>query len=179
MVHRALSEKSSEIVQAEAETLSNGKGDLEEAVQSEPVKKDRMGLIFRDMKETSIDPPRARLDMEAGEELTDRFPETAFRGADAEKRYVLSDHDEVFSLEGNTDVTVISRAVQILIDPLTNRETEILLALSEGLSNKEIADRFILTEGTVKNHLYNLYSKLEVKRRSQAIMRARELRILS
>ncbi|MCU6792005.1 response regulator transcription factor [Paenibacillus sp. WQ 127069] len=69
-------------------------------------------------------------------------------------------------------------ALQVLVDPLTNRETEILLALAEGLSNKEIADRFLLTEGTVKNHLYNLYSKLSVKRRAQAIKRARELRIL-
>lgn len=66
----------------------------------------------------------------------------------------------------------------LLIDALTNRETEILLALAEGLSNKEIADRYMLTEGTVKNHLYNLYSKLSVKRRAQAIKRARELRIL-
>jgi DNA-binding NarL/FixJ family response regulator len=66
-----------------------------------------------------------------------------------------------------------------LIDPLTNREIEILLALAEGLSNKEIADRFVLTEGTVKNHVFNLYGKLGVQRRGQAIVRARELRILS
>ncbi|WP_240415707.1 response regulator transcription factor [Paenibacillus periandrae] len=72
----------------------------------------------------------------------------------------------------------IREAPPLLIDPLTNRETEILLALAEGLSNKEIADRYMLTEGTVKNHLYNLYSKLGVKRRAQAIKRARELRIL-
>ncbi|SFL98793.1 two component transcriptional regulator, LytTR family [Paenibacillus sp. 1_12] len=76
------------------------------------------------------------------------------------------------------DVTGTRDSSQLLLDPLTNREVEILLALTEGLSNREIADRFRLTEGTVKNHLYNLYSKLSVKRRSQAIKRARELQIL-
>lgn len=79
----------------------------------------------------------------------------------------------------NSDATGSHKSSQLLIDPLTNREIEILLALAEGLSNKEIADRFALTEGTVKNHVFNLYGKLDVKRRGQAIVRARELRILS
>ncbi len=61
---------------------------------------------------------------------------------------------------------------------LTNRETEILFALADGLSNKEVAVRFGLTEGTVKNYLFHLYSKLGIKRRSQAIARARELGLL-
>ncbi|NHN33403.1 response regulator transcription factor [Paenibacillus agricola] len=65
-----------------------------------------------------------------------------------------------------------------LVEPLTNREIEILKALAQGLSNKEIADQFVLTEGTVKNHVFNLYGKLDVKRRSQAIVLARELGIL-
>jgi ATP/maltotriose-dependent transcriptional regulator MalT len=65
-----------------------------------------------------------------------------------------------------------------LLDSLTNREEEILHALALGLSNKEIALKFGLTEGTVKNHVFNLYSKLGVKRRTQAIARAREWRML-
>jgi DNA-binding CsgD family transcriptional regulator len=65
-----------------------------------------------------------------------------------------------------------------LLDSLTNREEEILRALALGLSNKEIALKFGLTEGTVKNHVFNLYSKLDVKRRTQAIARAREWRLL-
>jgi DNA-binding CsgD family transcriptional regulator/tetratricopeptide (TPR) repeat protein len=63
------------------------------------------------------------------------------------------------------------------VDSLTNRETEILRALVSGFSNKEIALTFGLTEGTVKNHVFNVYSKLGVNRRSQAIARARELRV--
>ncbi|CAM4525502.1 putative ATPase/DNA-binding CsgD family transcriptional regulator [Paenibacillus endophyticus] len=62
-----------------------------------------------------------------------------------------------------------------LPEHLTKRETEILYALIDGLSNKEIAHRFGLTEGTVKSYFFRLYGKLGVKRRAQAIARAREL----
>ncbi|GGG05856.1 helix-turn-helix transcriptional regulator [Paenibacillus abyssi] len=65
-----------------------------------------------------------------------------------------------------------------LLDPLTNRETEILQLMAQGLSNKEIAERFNLTEGTVKNYAYNIYGKLGVKRRVQAVTKARELQLL-
>ncbi|MNC72434.1 CsgBAC operon transcriptional regulatory protein [compost metagenome] len=65
-----------------------------------------------------------------------------------------------------------------LIDSLTYREKEILYSLSDGLSNKEIAERFGITEGTVKSHVFRLYGKLGVKRRAQAIARARELQLL-
>jgi DNA-binding CsgD family transcriptional regulator/tetratricopeptide (TPR) repeat protein len=65
-----------------------------------------------------------------------------------------------------------------LLDSLTKREEEILRAVALGLSNKEIASTFGLTEGTVKIHVFNLYSKLGVKRRTQAIARAREWRLL-
>jgi predicted ATPase/DNA-binding CsgD family transcriptional regulator len=71
-----------------------------------------------------------------------------------------------------------SKAPQPLIEPLTKRELDILRMLTDGLSNKEIADGLGLTEGTVKNHVFNLYGKLEVKRRAQAVARARELHLL-
>jgi DNA-binding NarL/FixJ family response regulator len=61
------------------------------------------------------------------------------------------------------------------VEPLTNREAEILYALLDGLSNKEIAVRFGITEATVKSHVFHLYGKLGVKRRSQAIAKARGL----
>jgi DNA-binding NarL/FixJ family response regulator len=65
-----------------------------------------------------------------------------------------------------------------LIEPLTNREVEILYALSDGLSNKEVSVRFGITEATVKSHVFRLYGKLGVKRRSQAIAKARGLKLL-
>jgi LuxR family maltose regulon positive regulatory protein len=62
---------------------------------------------------------------------------------------------------------------------LTTREREVLQQIAAGLSNKEIAARLVLTEGTVKLHLHHIYGKLQVKGRVQAIQRARELRLLS
>jgi predicted ATPase/DNA-binding CsgD family transcriptional regulator len=72
-----------------------------------------------------------------------------------------------------------ARAPQPLVESLTNRETEVFYALIDGLSNKEIAYRFGLTQGTVKSYIHNLYGKLGVKRRSQAIARAKELELMN
>jgi DNA-binding NarL/FixJ family response regulator len=55
-----------------------------------------------------------------------------------------------------------------LIESLTKREIEILQLMSNGMSNKEIAAALELTEGTIKNHGYNIFGKLEVKNRIQA-----------
>ena len=49
---------------------------------------------------------------------------------------------------------------------LTSREREIVLALAEGLSNKHVGRRLNISEGTVKVHLHNIYSKLGVKNRT-------------
>jgi two-component system nitrate/nitrite response regulator NarL len=52
------------------------------------------------------------------------------------------------------------------MNSLTSREREIALALAEGLSNKDVGRRLNLSEGTVKVHLHNIYSKLGVKNRT-------------
>lgn len=67
------------------------------------------------------------------------------------------------------------QAVQPLADPLTERELEVLQLISEGLSNANIADTLVITVGTVKRHINNIYSKLDVGSRTQALARAREL----
>jgi LuxR family maltose regulon positive regulatory protein len=65
-----------------------------------------------------------------------------------------------------------------LLEPLTNRELEVLTLLSQGLSNKEIASKMYLSSETIKKHVYNIYQKLYVHSRISAIERARELGIL-
>lgn len=62
---------------------------------------------------------------------------------------------------------------------LTERETELLALVAQGLSNKEIADKVYVSENTVKKHLNNLYSKLGVARRTQAVSKAKELGIIT
>lgn len=67
----------------------------------------------------------------------------------------------------------------VLLDPLTRREEDVLRALGEGLSNKEIGARLGIAEKTVKVHLGHIFSKLDVYDRTQAVLTARRLGILS
>ncbi len=60
-------------------------------------------------------------------------------------------------------------------DPLTERETEILRLMAGGYSNKEIANSLNVAEGTVKNHVSNILSKLGVRDRTRAVLKAFEL----
>ena len=64
---------------------------------------------------------------------------------------------------------------EALVLPLSAREREILSLLGTGASNKEIADRLCLAEGTVKNHVTSILTKLDVRDRTQAALRARQL----
>jgi len=61
---------------------------------------------------------------------------------------------------------------------ISHREYEVLQAISEGLSNKEIADKLFLSESTIKTHVSNLLVKLNAKRRTQAIQIANEHQII-
>jgi LuxR family maltose regulon positive regulatory protein len=75
-------------------------------------------------------------------------------------------------------VTRIAGAT-VLIEPLTEREAEVLLLVAEGRSNREISERLVVTLDTVKKHLTHIFGKLDVASRTQAIARARELNLIS
>ncbi|MBZ0294689.1 MAG: LuxR C-terminal-related transcriptional regulator [Anaerolineae bacterium] len=64
---------------------------------------------------------------------------------------------------------------QPLIDPLSEREIEVLSLVAAGLANAEIADRLFISLGTVKRHINHIYNKLDVRNRTQAIIKAREI----
>lgn len=82
-------------------------------------------------------------------------------------------------LQGTPDVVPRSTSqLDHLIDPLTQRELEVLQLVARGLSNREIADALYVTLGTVKKHLNNIFSKLDVKSRTQAVARGTELNLL-
>ena len=61
---------------------------------------------------------------------------------------------------------------------ISKREYEVLVQISKGFSNKEIADVLFLSESTIKTHVSNLLVKLDSKRRTQAIQKAKDLHIL-
>ena len=65
-----------------------------------------------------------------------------------------------------------------LIEPLSERELEILILMAQGLSNQQIAEQLVLALSTVKGHNRNIFGKLEVQRRTEAVARARELGLL-
>jgi len=69
-------------------------------------------------------------------------------------------------------------APQPLAEPLSERELEVLALIAAGLSNREIADRLVIALGTVKRHINNIYGKLGVHSRTQAIAKATALRLL-
>ncbi len=71
-----------------------------------------------------------------------------------------------------------TQAADRLLEPLTEREEEVLRLLAQGLSNKEIAMRAHLAEGTVKNYVSAILTKIGARDRTQAALRAKELGLL-
>lgn len=66
-----------------------------------------------------------------------------------------------------------------LTDPLSPRELEVLRLIASGLSNREIAEELFISIGTVKRHINNIYTKLDVHSRTQAISKANELHLIT
>jgi DNA-binding NarL/FixJ family response regulator len=73
--------------------------------------------------------------------------------------------------------STLKRSRRALAEPLTERETQILRMVVEGMSNKAIANRLALGEGTIKSHLRNIYRKLQVRTRAEAAAQAVQLDI--
>ncbi len=83
-----------------------------------------------------------------------------------------------FKAELKGQRTPTKALVPSLVEPLSERELEILRLMAVGMSNQDIAQKVVVTVGTVKWHLNNIYGKLDVCSRTQAIARARELGLL-
>ena len=67
---------------------------------------------------------------------------------------------------------------QLLVEPMSERELEILRLMADGLSNREIAERLVITVGTAKSHVHHILEKLGGDSRMQAVAKARELGLL-
>jgi LuxR family maltose regulon positive regulatory protein len=110
----------------------------------------------------------------AAQEICPRYTGALLAAWDAQAGEPDAPPDE--SRSGTDRVPARPRGGQI--DPLTPREQEVLHLICAGLSNREIAERLTVTLNTVKKHTSNLYDKLGVRSRTQAIARAQTLDLL-
>ncbi len=76
------------------------------------------------------------------------------------------------------DPLKIQTSKSAMIEPLSERELEVLVLVAEGLTNREIAARLYLSLNTVKVHTRNIYGKLDAHHRADAVARARAFGIL-
>jgi LuxR family maltose regulon positive regulatory protein len=105
--------------------------------------------------------------LDEGQAIVDLLPQA---------RHIAPDFvDQVLNAAG---VEPVIRRAQPLVEPLSERELEVLQLIAEGLTNREIARRLFITPGTVKVHTSNIYGKLGVHSRTQAVAQARALGIL-
>src|SRR5207237_955034 len=85
---------------------------------------------------------------------------------------------ELLLQASGTDMGASAGAAHAALQPLTDREREMLVLLANGISNKDMATRLFVSENTVKFHLKNIYAKLSVTSRLQATTVARQLGVL-
>jgi LuxR family maltose regulon positive regulatory protein len=85
----------------------------------------------------------------------------------------------VAGVGGGTAVALPNQPVSPLIDPLSERELDVLRLLPTHLSSTEIAEALYVAPSTVRSHIKNIYSKLSVHSRAAAVARAEALQILS
>jgi ATP/maltotriose-dependent transcriptional regulator MalT len=115
---------------------------------------------------------RADLELDLGAET---FDATWERGTQLDAEEIA--HDllrELSTAEGS----LAEPATPSLFDPLSRRELEVLALIANGLTNQEIAAQLYIGVSTVKKHINHIFSKLDVKNRTQAANRARELTLL-
>jgi LuxR family maltose regulon positive regulatory protein len=110
-----------------------------------------------------------RIFADEGEALIPWLQEVALRGEMVE--YV----GEILTVMG--EITKAS-PTSALVEPLSEREIEVLRLLVAGLSNREIAGKLVISLGTAKAHIHNIYGKLGARNRAEAIARTRELDLL-
>ncbi|MBZ0293399.1 MAG: tetratricopeptide repeat protein [Anaerolineae bacterium] len=91
---------------------------------------------------------------------------------------VLLEVEDIQGTKSLPDPSPVQASNQSLLDPLTPRELEVLSYIITGLQNREIADKLVVSLNTVKTHINNIYSKLNITNRVQAVARARELGII-
>jgi LuxR family maltose regulon positive regulatory protein len=97
---------------------------------------------------------------------------------EAQARNVMPEYIATLLNAFGDNMTSRHTGQQKLPEPLTDREAEILELLAAGLTNPEIAEKLVISAGTVKKHASNIYGKLGVSSRTEAAINAKELGLL-
>jgi LuxR family maltose regulon positive regulatory protein len=120
-----------------------------------------------------------RIFVDEGRPMAQLLAEAAANGVTPDYTARLLTAFEIEELKGE-DGSYLPPALpaQSLTEPLSQRELEVLRLISRGLSNREIGERLFLAIITVKGHNRNIFRKLQVRRRTEAVARARELGLL-
>jgi LuxR family transcriptional regulator, maltose regulon positive regulatory protein len=118
-------------------------------------------------------PPMAQLLREASaRKIRPEYTNRLLASFEAEKRPLLA------ASPGKSEAESCLPAARPLIEPLSQREMEVLRLIAQGFSNREIGERLFLALDTVKGHNRRIYDKLQVQSRTEAVARARELGLL-
>ena len=123
-----------------------------------------------------------RIFVDEGEPMLQLLRQAATRGiALTYVRRLIAAYDvpvqkRVESTPGDTHTP--GPAIQPLVEPLSDREMDVLRLLATGMSNPEIAQELYIATSTVRSHLKNIYGKLNVHKRWDAVHRAEELGLL-
>jgi LuxR family transcriptional regulator, maltose regulon positive regulatory protein len=117
-----------------------------------------------------------RLFLDEGEPIRGLLKEAAVRGIEPDyTARLLAVIDEQ---PDTADAKIAGLSNQLLVDPLSPRELEVLQLIADGLSNREIGEKLFLALSTVKGHSQVIFDKLQVQRRTEAVARARELGLI-
>ena len=118
-----------------------------------------------------------RVFVDEGQPMAALLRHAAARGV--RRRYVsklLAASDETQLKQTSAESPVVP--AEPLVEPLTEREYQVLQLLAAGKSNRQIAEELVVVAGTVKAHLLHIYSKLNVHSRTQAVARSRDLNLI-
>ena len=138
--------------------------------------KDRAVAVLRDVLALAEHGGFIRIFVDEGDSMAQMLAEVAARGV--MPRYTAELLDAFRSKEGRREDEPTLSHDQPLVEPLSQRELEILRLIAQGLSNQEIGERLFLALDTVKGYNRRIYEKLQVERRTEAVARARELGLL-
>lgn len=116
--------------------------------------------------------------VEAGEKLIPLLREAAARGVSPDYVGRILAVMELADITGAGATPSQSKGQSSLVEPLSEREIEVLRLVTAGMSNREIAAQLVISTGTVKTHVHNLCGKLGVRNRTEAAMMGKELNLV-